>query len=91
MPKTGRNTDFTRGYKEILLSFIGELNAKGGSYDYNSLTEKELLEMLNILIAQSKKDIIPFIRPGGRRPALRAEDGNRFSGCHRRRDMPDGI
>jgi len=62
MPKTGRNEDFVRTYKDILISYINELNENGATLSYENLTEKEQLELTDILLKESKKNILPFMK-----------------------------
>lgn len=62
MPKIGRNADFTRTYQVILESYIVELNRNGAKLTYEALSEQEKLELLDILLNESKKDIIPFMK-----------------------------
>ncbi len=50
-----------RTYKDILLSFINELNSNGANIDYKILSEKEQLELMSILVEECKKHIKPFV------------------------------
>jgi len=50
-----------RTYKEILESFIKELNNKGAKLDYNNIDDKQRLELLDILLNQCNNHMRPFV------------------------------
>ena len=62
MPKTGRSEEFTRTYKDILESYITELNNHGADLNYHKLDDKQRLELLDVLLKESKKNIIVYMK-----------------------------
>ena len=50
-----------RTYKDILESFISELNERGAELEYKNLKEQERLELLQLLMDQCRKHMRPFM------------------------------
>ena len=60
--KTGKSEEFSRTYEDILKSYIIELNQHGADLIYEKLDDKQRLELLDVLLKESKKNILLYMK-----------------------------